>query len=109
MLDEMSISFSVPPQCVLRESPHVESHSPYPSGHWLPGAIFNTAKNCLSLNRKRSLDDVVVIWRDEGDENLPVCRMTLRELRADVWYATIDRTPFVFFRSHTMYFGLPTR
>ncbi|KAB1218865.1 putative acyl-activating enzyme 17, peroxisomal [Morella rubra] len=87
VLDEMSISFSVPPQCILRESPHVESHSPYPSGHWLPGAIFNTAKNCLSLNRKRSLDDVVVIWRDEGDENLPVCRMTLRELRADVWLA----------------------
>lgn len=91
MLDEMSISFSVPPHCILREGPLGEIHSSYPDGQWLPGACLNPAKNCLILNRNRSLDDVAVIWRDEGDDNLPVCRMTVRELRAEVWYATFSR------------------
>ncbi|KAG7944430.1 hypothetical protein I3843_15G102100 [Carya illinoinensis] len=85
VLDEMRVSFSVPPQCILRESPFGESHSSYPGGQWLPGALVNPAKNCLSLNSTRSLDDVVVIWRNEGDDDLPVCKMTLREFRAEVW------------------------
>ncbi|XP_059455543.1 probable acyl-activating enzyme 17, peroxisomal [Corylus avellana] len=85
VLDELGVSFSVPPQCILRESTFEESHSSYPGGQWLPGAFVNPAKNCLSLNCKRSLDDVVVIWRDEGNDDLPVQRMTLWEFRAEVW------------------------
>ncbi|GMY15417.1 probable acyl-activating enzyme 17, peroxisomal [Fagus crenata] len=85
VLDEMSISFAVPPQCIIRESLIGESHSSYLGGQWLPGAFVNPAKNCLSLNSKRSLDDVMVIWRDEGDDVLPLNRMTLREFRAEVW------------------------
>lgn len=85
VLDEMSISFSVPPQCILRDSPFGESHSSYPGGQWLPGAFLNPAENCLSLNSKRSLEDIAVIWRDEGDDILPVNRMTVREFRAEVW------------------------
>ncbi|XP_057465616.1 hexanoyl-CoA synthase [Actinidia eriantha] len=79
VLDEMSVSFSLPPQCILRENP---SH---PGGQWLPGAHLNPAKNCLSLNGKRTLDDGMVIWRDEGDDKLPVRKMTLKELRTEVW------------------------
>ncbi|KAE8125012.1 hypothetical protein FH972_019850 [Carpinus fangiana] len=85
VLDELSISFSVPPQCILRESTFEESNSSYPGGQWLPGAFVNPAKNCLSLNCKRSLDDVVVIWRNEGNDDLPVHKMTLQEFRAEVW------------------------
>ncbi|GLT55377.1 hypothetical protein SLA2020_285060 [Shorea laevis] len=85
LLDEMSISFSVAPQCILCESPFGESHSSYPGGQWLPGAFVNPARNCLSLNCKRSLDDIVLIWRAEGDDDLPLHRMTLREFCVEVW------------------------
>ncbi|KAI8018573.1 putative acyl-activating enzyme 17, peroxisomal [Camellia lanceoleosa] len=79
VLDEISVSFSVPPQCILREN---QSH---PGGQWLPGAHLNPAKNCLSLNGKKTLDDIMVIWRDEGDDKMPVNKMTLKELRTEVW------------------------
>ncbi|CAM8982222.1 unnamed protein product [Rhodiola kirilowii] len=79
ILEEMCISFSVPPRHILVESPL------HPGGQWLPGAFVNPAKNCLTLNPKRDLNDVVVIWRDEGNDDLPVNRMTLREFREDVW------------------------
>lgn len=79
VLDEISVSFSVPPQCILREN---QSH---PGGQWLPGAHLNPAKNCLSLNGKKTLDDVMVIWRDEGDDKMPINKMTLKELRTEVW------------------------
>ncbi|KAJ4960648.1 hypothetical protein NE237_020558 [Protea cynaroides] len=79
VLDEMDISFSAPPSCILRELP---SH---PGGQWLPGAFFNSARNCLDLNGKRNLGDIMVIWRDEGEDDLPVKRITLEELRSEVW------------------------
>ncbi|KAH9778423.1 putative acyl-activating enzyme 17 (peroxisomal) [Citrus sinensis] len=85
VLNEMSTSFSVPPQCILRENPNGENHLSNPGGQWLPGAFVNPAKNCLSVNSKRSLDDIVIRWRDEGDSGLPVKSMTLKELRAEVW------------------------
>ncbi|KAM7475410.1 hypothetical protein LguiB_022653 [Lonicera macranthoides] len=79
IFDEMSVSFSVPPQCILREEP---SH---PGGQWLPGAYVNPVKNCLNLNSKRNLDDITVVWRDEGNDEMPVKKLTLRELRREVW------------------------
>ncbi|GAA0185741.1 hypothetical protein LIER_33029 [Lithospermum erythrorhizon] len=79
ILQEMNISFSVPPECILQESP---SH---PGGQWLPGAYVNPAKDCLSLKGQRTLEDVAIIWRDEGEENLPVNKMTLQELQSAVW------------------------
>lgn len=85
VLDEMNISFSVPPQCILCENANGVSN---PGGQWLPGAYLNPAENCLSLKNDRSLDDIVIRWRDEGDDNLPVKSMSLKELRAEVWYAT---------------------
>ncbi|KAM3344573.1 putative acyl-activating enzyme 17, peroxisomal isoform X4 [Capsicum galapagoense] len=78
ILEEMNISFSVPPECILRETP---SH---PGGQWLPGARVNPAKNCLS-KRKRTLSDVAIVWRSEGNDEAPVQKMTLQELRESVW------------------------
>lgn len=79
LLDKINISFSVPPKCILLEDPT------HPGGHWLPSAQTNPAKNCLMLIGERSLDDISVIWRDEGDDEAPVNTMTLEELRSRVW------------------------
>ncbi|KAL3512319.1 hypothetical protein ACH5RR_025036 [Cinchona calisaya] len=79
IFDEMNISFSVAPECILRENPA------YPGGQWLPGAYVNPAKNCLNINRKRTLDDIALLWRNEGDDKLPLQKMTLKELRSRVW------------------------
>ncbi|XP_042418915.1 probable acyl-activating enzyme 17, peroxisomal [Zingiber officinale] len=76
---EMDISFPVPPSCIL------QSHDSYPGGQWLPGACLNSASLCLSLNNKRGLNDVAIIWRDEGCDALPVNTMTFKELRTKVW------------------------
>ncbi|XP_010262187.1 PREDICTED: probable acyl-activating enzyme 17, peroxisomal isoform X2 [Nelumbo nucifera] len=85
VLDEMNISFSVPPSCILYEHTSEGGHLSYPGGQWLPGAILNCAENCLNLNGKRSLNDTMIIWRDEGDDNLPVKHMMLKQLRSEVW------------------------
>ncbi|XP_065870390.1 probable acyl-activating enzyme 17, peroxisomal [Euphorbia lathyris] len=85
VLDELSISFSVPPRFILLENPPGESPLMNPGGQWLPGAYVNPANNCLSLNCKRSLEDKMIIWRDEGNGDLPINSMTLEQLRTEVW------------------------
>ncbi|KAK1427251.1 hypothetical protein QVD17_15934 [Tagetes erecta] len=85
ILDEMDVSFSVPPKCILVDDLSEESQLLHPGGRWLPGAYVNPARNCLSLNSKRKLSDVAVIWRDEGDDEMPVKKMTFEELRSEVW------------------------
>lgn len=82
----MNVSFSVPPSCILREYSTEEDRLLYPGGQWLPGVVMNSAGNCLSLNAKRSLDDVMVMWRNEGNDDLPLNCMTLKELHTEVWY-----------------------
>lgn len=84
----MHVSFSVPPQCIFSENLSGESQLS-PGGQWLPGAFLNPARNCLSLNGKRTADDVSVIWCDEGDDDVLVKRMTFKELREEVWYASL--------------------
>uniref|UniRef100_A0A0D2ZQV4 AMP-dependent synthetase/ligase domain-containing protein n=2 Tax=Brassica oleracea var. oleracea TaxID=109376 RepID=A0A0D2ZQV4_BRAOL len=56
-----------------------------PGGNWLPGAYLNPARNCLSNSAKKRSDDVVIRWRNEGSDDLPVNAMTLLELRSHVW------------------------
>ncbi|XP_038879186.1 probable acyl-activating enzyme 17, peroxisomal isoform X2 [Benincasa hispida] len=85
VLDEMNITFSKPPNCILQVNNSPERKFSSRGGQWLPRAVFNPAKDCLSLNENRSLDDVAIIWRDEGCDDLPLKRLTLRELRAEVW------------------------
>ncbi|XAR63868.1 Acetate--CoA ligase [Bertholletia excelsa] len=79
MFDELKVSFSVSPQCILRDN------LAYPGGQWLPGACLNPARECLSLNGKRTLDNIMLIWRNEEDDNMPVSKTTLKELRTEVW------------------------
>ncbi|GMH21538.1 hypothetical protein Nepgr_023380 [Nepenthes gracilis] len=79
LFEEMGLSFSSLPHCILHES------SSYPGGQWLPGAFVNPAKSCLCLNSKRNLDDVAVVWRDEGEDDMPVKKLTLQVLRTEVW------------------------
>ncbi|KAI4344026.1 hypothetical protein L6164_011303 [Bauhinia variegata] len=85
VLDEMDVSFSKQPECILQENLPGGSHLSNPCGQWLPGAFLNPAKNCLNLNGKRRLNDPMIIWRDEVHNDLPVHRMTLKELRQEVW------------------------
>nr|XP_043635574.1 probable acyl-activating enzyme 17, peroxisomal [Erigeron canadensis] len=85
ILDEMHISFSVPPERILVDDPSEESQLLHPGGQWLPGAYVNPARNCLSLGGKRNLSDIAVIWRDEGKDEMPVNRMTFEKLRSEVW------------------------
>ncbi|RDX75985.1 putative acyl-activating enzyme 17, peroxisomal [Mucuna pruriens] len=85
VLEEMNISFSKPPECIIRDSPPGEGPLSHPSGQWLPGASINPAQNCLNVNGKRGLNDTVIIWRDEQHDDLPLQRMTLEELREEVW------------------------
>ncbi|KAK3406436.1 hypothetical protein EUGRSUZ_K02641 [Eucalyptus grandis] len=82
VLKELSVNFSEPPKCILHENPSDKSH---PGGQWFPGAHLNAAANCLSVNDKRALNDTAIIWRDEGRDDLPVNRMSVKELREDVW------------------------
>lgn len=82
----MDISFSVRPKCILQESSPGESQLSYPGGRWLSGASFNPAKNCLTINSRRSLNDTVLVTRDELHDDLPLRKLTLKELREEVWY-----------------------
>ncbi|KAL8474799.1 hypothetical protein ACS0TY_031292 [Phlomoides rotata] len=79
LFGKMNICFSSPPECILRED------STHPGGNWLPSATTNPASNCLSLNAQRTLEDIAVLWRDEGDDDVSVNKMTIKELRASVW------------------------
>lgn len=99
ILDEMNAVFYKPPQCILRENLSGDGHSSVPGGQWLPGACVNPAKNCLTLNCKRSLNDTMIIWRDEGKDDLPLNKMTLKELHAQIWYAISDSRSFVLLKS----------
>jgi hypothetical protein len=83
VLDELNILFSVPPKCILEK----DTSGDNPGGKWLPGAYLNPARNCLTNGFKRRLDDIVIRWRDEGSDDLPVNTMTLLELRSQVWLA----------------------
>ncbi|KAI3762730.1 hypothetical protein L1987_53171 [Smallanthus sonchifolius] len=85
ILDEMSISFSVPPKRILVDDRSEESQFLHPGGQWLPGAYVNPAGICLNVNSKKQLNDIAVIWRDEGDDEMPVKKMTFEKLRSEVW------------------------
>ncbi|CAN6448684.1 unnamed protein product [Victoria cruziana] len=84
VFDELNISFSVPPTCILG---NCESHDGglfSPGGRWLPGAMINAAENCFTPNGRRNLHDTAIVWRDEGSDNLPLSRVTFKELYVEV-------------------------
>ena len=79
VFEEMAITFSVEPSCILRDS------DAYPGGEWLPGAVLNAAANCLTAKPGRTSSDVAIVWRDEGKDSEPLNFVTVEELRKKVW------------------------
>ncbi|VAI17803.1 unnamed protein product [Triticum turgidum subsp. durum] len=78
VFEEMAITFSVEPCCILRDS------DAYPGGEWLPGAVLNAAANCLTAKPGRTSSDVAIVWRDEGKDSEPLNFVTVEELRTKV-------------------------
>ncbi|KAJ8643479.1 hypothetical protein MRB53_005227 [Persea americana] len=81
VLKELSVVFRGDPKCVLDTSDKLKH-----GGVWFPGAVLNIAECCLvPMNHPKKQDeDVAVVWRDEGQDDSPVNRMLLRELRDQV-------------------------
>ncbi|KAG9448703.1 hypothetical protein H6P81_008668 [Aristolochia fimbriata] len=85
VLDEIGISFLVPPSCILHVNCDEGDRLTHPGGHWLPGAVLNSAWNCISSSDRRNVDDVAILSRNEGEDTLPVNRMTFAELQTEVF------------------------
>jgi hypothetical protein len=81
VLKELSVIFHESPRCILDTSDKSQ-----PSGVWLPGSVLNVAEGCISPKEsiKKTDDSIAIIWREEGRDEDPVNKMTLRELRARV-------------------------
>ncbi|KAL6341149.1 hypothetical protein AAG906_032265 [Vitis piasezkii] len=81
VLKELSVLFHRAPRCIL-DTTDKSKHG----GTWLPGAVLNIAECCLlpvSYPRKHD-NSLAVVWRDEGNDDSPVNRLTLKELREQV-------------------------
>ncbi|KAJ4970803.1 hypothetical protein NE237_003902 [Protea cynaroides] len=81
VLKKLSVKFHEGPRCILDTSDKSK-----PGGTWLPGSVLNIAESCLipTDDPRKQDEDVVIIWRDEGLDDDPVNRMTLREFREKV-------------------------
>ncbi|MQM10171.1 hypothetical protein Taro_043060 [Colocasia esculenta] len=81
ILQELSIKFQEGPRCVLDTSNKF--------GHrdlWLPDSILNIAECCLlpGTSTRKTDEGVAIIWRNEGEDDLPVNSLSLKELREQV-------------------------
>ncbi|XP_027191678.1 probable CoA ligase CCL12 isoform X2 [Cicer arietinum] len=82
VLNELSISFVEPPNCILDTSSHPSKHS----GTWLPGSVLNIADCCLqpSSHPNKQDDSIAIVWRSEGFDDSEVNQITLKQLRHQV-------------------------
>uniref|UniRef100_A0A0E0GV75 4-coumarate--CoA ligase n=1 Tax=Oryza nivara TaxID=4536 RepID=A0A0E0GV75_ORYNI len=81
VLKEISIKFQQEPKSILDTSDKSRK-----GGTWLQGAVLNIAECCLLPwpSQNRTDDSTAIVWRDEGLDNHPVNRMSLKELRNQV-------------------------
>ncbi|CAJ2677402.1 unnamed protein product [Trifolium pratense] len=81
VLNELSISFAQPPNCILDTS-DPSKHG----GTWLPGSVLNIADCCLqpSSHPNKQDDSIAIVWREEGSDDSEVNRITLKQLRQQV-------------------------
>jgi acyl-coenzyme A synthetase/AMP-(fatty) acid ligase len=79
VFEEESIVFHQQPRCILDTS-----NEAIPGGQWLPGAALNIAESCLASKGKKTDSSTAIIWRDEGEDELPPKTLTLAHLRAFV-------------------------
>ncbi|CAM6026494.1 unnamed protein product [Sphagnum balticum] len=79
VFEEESIVLHQQPRCILDTS-----NEAIPGGQWLPGAALNIAESCLASKGKKTDSSTAIIWRDEGEDELPLKTLTLANLRAFV-------------------------
>ncbi|VAI23686.1 unnamed protein product [Triticum turgidum subsp. durum] len=81
VLKELSIKFVREPTSILDASDKSKK-----GGIWFPGAVLNIAECCLLPwpSQSKTDDSTAIVWRDEGFDDYPVNRMSLKELRTQV-------------------------
>ncbi|XVF04549.1 hypothetical protein REPUB_Repub05bG0093100 [Reevesia pubescens] len=81
ILKELSVIFHESPKCILDTTDKSR-----PGGTWLSGSVLNIAECCLlpSNHPRKEDDSCAIVWRDEGNDDSNVNRMTLKELREQV-------------------------
>ncbi|KAE8808679.1 putative acyl-activating enzyme 18, peroxisomal [Hordeum vulgare] len=81
VLKELSIKFVQEPKTILDASDKSNK-----GGAWFPGAVLNIAECCLLPwpSQNKTDDSTAIVWRDEGFDDCPVNRMSLKELRTQV-------------------------
>ncbi|CAN6322242.1 unnamed protein product [Urochloa humidicola] len=81
VLKQLAVKFQQEPKAILSTSDRSNK-----GGTWLQGAVLNIAECCLlpCSSLKRTDDSTAIIWRDEGLDDHPVNRMSLKELRSQV-------------------------
>jgi len=88
VLKQLAVKFQKEPKSILSTSDTSKK-----GGTWLQGAVLNIAECCLlpcpSLNRTD--DSTAIVWRDEGHDDYPVNRMSLKELRSQVMCVFIPK------------------
>ncbi|RLN18089.1 putative acyl-activating enzyme 18, peroxisomal [Panicum miliaceum] len=81
VLKQLAVKFQQEPKSILSTSDRSKR-----GGTWLQGAVLNIAECCLlpcpALNRTD--DSTAIVWRNEGHDDYPVNRMSLKELRSQV-------------------------
>lgn len=84
VLEELSLKFHKRPSCILKIDQTKFLGEPCPGGRWLPGAVLNAAECCLLLDSKERAQEVAIMWRNEGQDDSPISRLTIAELRERV-------------------------
>lgn len=79
VLNEMGVVFNQQPHCILDTS-----DNNLPGGQWLPGAVLNVAECFLAAKPGRPDSSTAIVYRNEGEDDLPVRKVTLGQLRANV-------------------------
>ncbi|KAG0616880.1 hypothetical protein M758_5G148600 [Ceratodon purpureus] len=77
--DEQSVVFHQQPRCFLDTSNKAD-----PGGVWVPGAHLNAAECCLTAKGSKTDSSIAIVHRNEGEDDLPVGKVTLSQLRANV-------------------------
>uniref|UniRef100_A0A0E0KKF0 4-coumarate--CoA ligase n=1 Tax=Oryza punctata TaxID=4537 RepID=A0A0E0KKF0_ORYPU len=81
VLKELSVKFQQEPKSILDTSDKSRK-----GGTWFQGAVLNIAECCLLPwpSQNRTDDSTAIVWKDEGLDDHPVNRMSLKELRNQV-------------------------
>uniref|UniRef100_A0A0D9W0C5 4-coumarate--CoA ligase n=1 Tax=Leersia perrieri TaxID=77586 RepID=A0A0D9W0C5_9ORYZ len=81
VLKQLSVKFQQEPKSILDASDKSRK-----GGTWFQGAVLNIAESCLLPwpLRNRTDDSTAIVWRDEGLDDYPVNRISLKDLRNQV-------------------------